>query len=558
MKTIQEIELGKLIPTPENPRKIPKIPDANLKALAKSIKARGVLHPVIARLHPKKKGFYDLRAGARRHFAAEITGFKKIPVLVLELTDREAAEITVAENKDRQDLHPLEEAKAVSLLLSHSTLEDAAATYDKTIPWIKRRAKLLDLTPSWKKLALDDSEDNSFTRWSARHFEQIARFPGETQVVILKRLSRAGYNFPETYSDLKKVLADFIRLLAGAHWKFDDAELAPKAGPCNKCLKRSSIQPDLFDDLDPIAKKNQSDDRCLDAECWNKKYNIHLERSIEAARGKYGKNLVLIAHDYNEEQKFKNSVSHWNIDGVKKSAKGAVPAFNLKTMRVQWIKDIGTSPGHSPTKTEGPTPLKERREKLQKRREVLAVGGLIKILTAAIAGEATEMTLSMDDLLRGLACFGTEHNAAKSWATKGSKKSDWDNLQNVLTPEHAQKDLLSSLLGTFVCRLNPKAYDAPHTTEARHSAHYLDIDFEALLANATDKIKEPASWANLKADGTPKERQKVSRQPSAGEKGLAEAARGSLSKTTSKVKPAGKKPAKKAADKKPAKSSSTK
>lgn len=512
MNTI-EIELSKLIPMPENPRKISKNPDDDMKALAKSIKARGVLHPVIARAHPEKEGYFDLRAGARRHRAAAIAGLRTIPVNVLELTDRQAAEVTVAENKDREDLHVLEEARAVLLLLKYSTLEDAAATLDRTIPWVKRRANLVDLALCWQEATLDDDDDSSFFPWGSRHYEQIARLPDAVQKSVYKDLKAERFNFPQSYSDLKKYLAEKISLLAGAPWDLVDGELVKGANACARCPKRSSIEPELFADLDPVAKKNQPDDRCLDAECWNKKSEAYVTRSIVAAREKHGKNVVLIAHDYSDEQKFK-AISHWNINGTTKSAKDAVPAFDLKTMRIRWIEDPAGKPGGGALKG-GPLTLKDRRAKLQKRREVYAVGEVIKILQIVIDSNDTMqaiqnegITLETDDVLRGLAVFGTKRNVAGAWLTKEGGASDWDCLADVLSIEIAHARLLSGLLETFVARLDPRAYDAPHTAEARKIAHYLDIDFEALLTNATDEIKEPKTWANLNEDGTVKKRPK--------------------------------------------------
>lgn len=536
MNTTKEIELDKLIPTSENPRKITKKADDDLKALAKSIGARGVFHPVIARPHPEKKGFFDLRAGARRCRAAAIVGLKTIPVNVLKLTDREAAEITIAENKHRKDLHPLEEAAAVALLLKHSSVEDAAATYDKSVPWIRRRAKLADLSPCWKTIAQSEDTESYYSQWPSRNYEMIARLPRKTQEAIHGNLEQNPHNFPHTYSDLKRYLAKFINLLAGAPWGLDETDLVKGSTACDKCPNRSSQDLELFDDLEPVAKKNQSDNRCLDPLCWDKKTVASTGRALAKALEIHGNKLHIISRSGCDEDNYKKftgdyeptRICDYEITHAKKTDAGAIPVFDLQSARLYWAKKqrYGQSSSAGKTKSSGPTPLAERREKLQKRREVKAVAMLIEMLADAVTNTHTKIVLKPDDLICTLAVFGTDFNRGARRDSyipddrEGVRQilkleEDWDIFLDLPTVKIAATRLFQSLMGVFIERLNPKDWDAPHTADAKKIANHLDINFDEMLADAAAGISEPASWADLNSNGTKKVKPKPAKKTTA-------------------------------------------
>jgi ParB family chromosome partitioning protein len=103
-----------LRPNPRNPRK--RFDDAELDELAASIKARGVIQPVVVRAVPGVADAYEIIAGERRWRAAQRAGIHEIPVLVVEAGDREALEIAIVENVQRADLGALEEAAGYAQL----------------------------------------------------------------------------------------------------------------------------------------------------------------------------------------------------------------------------------------------------------------------------------------------------------------------------------------------------------------------------------------------------------------------------------------------------------
>lgn len=114
-------------PNPLQPRQT--FPEESLRELADSIRASGVVQPVLIRRAKAAEGRYELIAGERRWRAARLVGLQHIPAVLRELDDRQALELALTENLLRQDLNPLEVAKAYEGLqktfsLSHEEIAE--------------------------------------------------------------------------------------------------------------------------------------------------------------------------------------------------------------------------------------------------------------------------------------------------------------------------------------------------------------------------------------------------------------------------------------------------
>ena len=107
------VPLEKLLPRPQ-PRR--RFEEASLQALAESVRAHGVLEPLLVR--PLRDGRYEVIAGERRLRAAALAGLREVPVVVLEVDERAAAAIALVENLQREDLNPFEETVALLDLLA--------------------------------------------------------------------------------------------------------------------------------------------------------------------------------------------------------------------------------------------------------------------------------------------------------------------------------------------------------------------------------------------------------------------------------------------------------
>ncbi len=141
-KQVEEIKLTDIRPNPYQPRK--NFEEEALGELAESISSHGVIQPIS--LRKSIKG-YEIVVGERRFRAAGKAGLKTIPAVVQELTDDEMMELALIENLQRENLNPLEEAKAYQKLMEHLqiTQEDLAARLGKSRPHIANHVRLLQL-----------------------------------------------------------------------------------------------------------------------------------------------------------------------------------------------------------------------------------------------------------------------------------------------------------------------------------------------------------------------------------------------------------------------------
>ena len=140
---LKSLPVAKIEPLPGNPRK--HFDEAALDELANSIASRGVIQPIIVR--PLAKGGYQLVAGERRWRAAQKARLHEIPALVRDLTDREVMALALIENLQREDLNPVEEARAYQRLSDDEGMTQAeiARMVEKSRSHIANLQRLLGL-----------------------------------------------------------------------------------------------------------------------------------------------------------------------------------------------------------------------------------------------------------------------------------------------------------------------------------------------------------------------------------------------------------------------------
>lgn len=146
IRTLRHMPIELLRASPNNPRKY--FADTDLDDLAKSIREKGLLQPIVVR--PMSGGDYEIVAGERRWRAAQRAGVHDVPVLIRELSDGEALEIALIENIQRADLNPLEEARAYGLLIEqfNYTQQQLAESIGKSRSHIANTLRLLNLPDS--------------------------------------------------------------------------------------------------------------------------------------------------------------------------------------------------------------------------------------------------------------------------------------------------------------------------------------------------------------------------------------------------------------------------
>lgn len=139
---VLEIEIGLIDRNEEQPRK--SFDEKALKELAQSIKQHGIIQPLILQ---KNGDRYQIVAGERRFRAARLAGLKKVPAIIKEYTKQEMSEISIIENLQREDLNPIESAKAIARLIEQFNLtqEVVADKIGKSRPAVANTLRLLTL-----------------------------------------------------------------------------------------------------------------------------------------------------------------------------------------------------------------------------------------------------------------------------------------------------------------------------------------------------------------------------------------------------------------------------
>ena len=154
-KGVTEIDITKIVANPNQPRK--NFDAEALNDLAKSIKVHGVIQPIV--LNEQTDGTYMIIAGERRYRASKIAGLKTVPAIIKNYTDRQIKEISIIENLQREDLNPIESARAIKQLMEEYKLtqEDVSERIGKSRSNIANTLRLLSLYPDVIKMVENGS-----------------------------------------------------------------------------------------------------------------------------------------------------------------------------------------------------------------------------------------------------------------------------------------------------------------------------------------------------------------------------------------------------------------
>ena len=170
-----------------------------LQELAESIKAQGIVQPIVVR---PEGSHYELVAGERRWRAAQLAGLQKVPVVIRELDSQSTAAIALIENIQREDLNPLEEAAALLRLIEEFDLthQQVADSVGRSRAAISNLLRLLDLADPVK----DQVNKGLLNMGHARALLALIR---HDQIEIAKLVVNRGLSVRETEQLVKKTLA---------------------------------------------------------------------------------------------------------------------------------------------------------------------------------------------------------------------------------------------------------------------------------------------------------------------------------------------------------------
>lgn len=199
-KQIQDIELDKIVPNRYQPRR--EFSDDSIKELAETLDKDGLLQPIVVR--EDGKDHYEIIAGERRYRAAKSLNWETIPAIVNNMNDDQAASLALIENLQREDLNPIDEAKAYTNLMKLNDLTQTALAKDmgKSQSYVANKLRLLKLDDDVQKALVEG-------KITARHGRALLNLSDDDQERVLKEIEDKGLNVKQTEEIAKDVNAYF-------------------------------------------------------------------------------------------------------------------------------------------------------------------------------------------------------------------------------------------------------------------------------------------------------------------------------------------------------------
>ena len=403
----RNVSLSLLSESKTNPRRT--FDDAALIELAESIRAQGVLSPLLVR--PLNERSFEIVAGARRFRAAQMAEAATVPVRIVQLTDAQAIEMSIVENLQRKDVHPLEEAQGFRALLNLDepkySIEQIAAKTGKSPAYCLARLKLTELAPVVVEAFSKDEI-------GVGHALLLAKLQPAQQEEALPHCFREDWG---SGSKAKRILLpvrqlqswieqNVLLILKDAPFSKRDAQLVPAAGSCLDCPKRTGHNKLLFADLTA-----GNSDACSDPSCYSAKLDAHVKQTI-AAKPKlvqittaYGKpaegSVILPRNQYVEIRQEKPQNNYQQAAPEYKPCKHTTEAIVAEGTDKGKLRKVCADPNcpvHHPKKhpSKADATFKAEQEK-RRREEAIANATGLRVLSAIAA--AVPVRLMKRDLL---------------------------------------------------------------------------------------------------------------------------------------------------------------
>ena len=198
-KQIQDLELDKIVPNRYQPRR--EFSEDSIKELAETLDKDGLLQPIVVREDGDQ---YEIIAGERRYRAAKSLGWETIPAIVKNMDDDQAASLALIENLQREDLNPIDEAKAYTNLMKLNNLTQTALAKDmgKSQSYVANKLRLLKLGDEVQQALIEG-------KITARHGRALIGLSEDDQKRVLAEIEAKGLNVKQTEEIAKDVEAYF-------------------------------------------------------------------------------------------------------------------------------------------------------------------------------------------------------------------------------------------------------------------------------------------------------------------------------------------------------------
>ncbi len=403
----RNVSLALLNESKTNPRRT--FEELALKELAESIRAQGVLSPLLVRSLPEN-GF-EIVAGARRYRAAQIAEVPTVPVRIVNLNDAQAVEMSIVENLQRKNVHPMEEAQGFRALLDLEepkySVEQIAGRVGKSPAFVAARLKLTDLVPASVEAFYSDAI-------GVGHALLLSKLPADQQETALKACFKEVYNGGDKPTRVLLPVRNLqfwidtnvLLMLKEAPFNKRDAQLVSAAGSCADCPKRTGHNKLLFGD-----DFGRHGDQCTDPGCFNAKVSAHVAKAIAAKP-----ELIQISTAYGAQKEGspvlpRNKYTAIRDDNPKSTDESKRPEFKVCKFTTEAIitegSDVGTihkvcanqsCPVHHPKQKANRDDERWKAEQ-EKQRKEQAIANATGLRVLSAIGAAVPVRLLKRDLL---------------------------------------------------------------------------------------------------------------------------------------------------------------
>jgi len=196
---LKMLKVGQLQPGKYQPRT--QMDEESLASLADSIKAQGIMQPILVREIGDQR--YEIIAGERRWRASQLAGLEQVPVLVRDIPDESALAMALIENIQRENLNPIEEAQGIKRLIDEfdMTHQLAAEAVGRSRAAVTNLLRLLNLLPAVQNMVMQGEIEMG-------HARALLALDGAKQVMAAEQVAAKGLSVREAEQLAKRLVAD--------------------------------------------------------------------------------------------------------------------------------------------------------------------------------------------------------------------------------------------------------------------------------------------------------------------------------------------------------------